>query len=151
MSYTNVAGAILTQLHDLFVGEFGGRVPVIWAEAADVSRAPEWIEVRLVSSEEAEPLLAFAEVRRYTFELLYLRRTRPGEDDIRGQRQRIEVAARLQRLLVDNAYTLDGTDYIWHGGSVGGIEYGVRLTEREDDQLIAVRMAWSCVVNEIIS
>jgi hypothetical protein len=150
MSYTNVAGGILTQLRDLLVGEFAGKVPVLWAQAEDVSRAPEWIEVRLVSSESAEPVHAFAEVRRYTIELLYLRKRNNGEDDLRSQVQRLEIAQRLQRVLVDNSHLKDGATYVWHDGQVGNIEYAVPMTERADDGLLAVRLQWACTVTEAI-
>jgi len=150
MAYTNVAGNILTALHGLLVGEFGGAVPVLWTVAPDVSRAAEWIEVRLIASEQAEALHAFADCRRYTFELLYLRKQLRGEDDLRSQVRRLEVAQRLQRVLVDNSAYSDGATYVWHDGQLGAIEYGVPMTEREDDGIIAVRAAWACTTTEAI-
>lgn len=151
MAYTNVAGGILTHLRDLLVGEFGGKVPVLWSQGEDVSRAPEWIEVRLESSESAEALHAYAEVRRYKFEILFLRKRNKGEDDLRSQINRLEVAQRLQRVLVDNSHLKDGGAYVWHDGQVGNIEYAVPMAERADDALLAVRLGWACTVSEIIS
>lgn len=151
MAYTNVAGNILTALRDLLTGEFGGKVPVLWTVREDVSRAAEWIEVRLIESDTAEPLQAYAETRRYQFELLYLRKQVRGEDDLVSQVRRLEVAQHLQRLLVDNSHHTSGGTYFWHDGQVGQIEYAVPMTERTDDGLLAVRMAWACTHTEAIS
>ena len=104
--------------------------------------------MRRVSSEPADVLTSYAETRRYQFELLYLRKQVRGEDDFVSQKRRLEVAQRLQRLLVDNSHYLDGGTYIWHDGQVGLIEYAMKPEEREDDGLIAVRMDWACTCTE---
>lgn len=151
MSYTNVAGGVLSALRDLVIGEFGGKVLVLWGQAEDVSRAPEWFEVRLVSSAAVEPMQAFAEVRRYAIQIIYLRRVKPAEDDLRTQMQRLEVVQRMQRLLVDSSHLTDAGTYVWHDGQVGEIVYSEPMTERADDNLVAARIEWACSVTEIIS
>lgn len=150
MSYTNVAGAILQNLRDLVVAEFAGKVAVYWAEAPDMARAAEWIEIRLQRSENADVVTAYAETRRYTFEALYLRKQKPGEDDLRSQVQRLEVAQRLQRLLVDNSHYAENSVNIWYNGTVAEVEYAAAV-ERQEDKLMAVRMVWTCDASEIIS
>ena len=145
MAYTNKESQLLDALAKLMYDEFTSAVEVLWGPP-DTARASHWFEVSLVDSEPVDQA-AFYVARRYRFQILYLMRN-SGDQSLQRQRERYEVAARMQRFLID--YTQDTTS-AWFDGRIGRIEYGYRPPDRQDDNLTGVLIEWSCTVPESIS
>lgn len=150
-TYTNIAGRVLETLYKLFHAEFGGAVSVFYTDAG-TDRAPEWFEVRALRSDPVGEIHAFASVRRYTFEILYLApKPSQAESEMEHQKSRLEMAARMERFLITYSCYTAGAVYYWHDGVCGVVDYAYPVPERGDDNLSAIRIEWSCVVNEAIS
>lgn len=145
MAYTNKESELLDALSKLMYAEFTNAVEVFWGPP-DTARAAHWFEVALTHSEPVEQA-AFYVARRYHFSITYLMRN-SGDQSLQRLRERMEVAARMQRFLFN--YTQYSTS-AWFDGHLGRIEYSYRPTDRQDDNLTGVLMEWACTVPESIS